>query len=72
MASGLTERSHSMVYVWKPDWQVVPGHAVELPRPVVSLHGPPGLVPQCRVAHVLFRPWTFSMTSSSPTLGQFW
>ena len=40
--------------------------------PVVSLHGPPGLVPQCIVAHTVLRPWTFSRMSSSPTLGQFW
>ncbi|GAB2330579.1 hypothetical protein STREPTOSP366_57340 [Streptomyces variabilis] len=39
--------------------------------PLVSLHGPPGEVPQCIVANTVFMPWVFSMMSSSPTAGQF-
>jgi hypothetical protein len=40
-------------------------------RPSFSLHSPPGLVPQCIVAHSVLMPWTFSMMSISPTIGQF-
>src|SRR5947209_3314385 len=44
-ASGETLRSYSTAYVWKPVWQ--PGQARSPdPRPVNSLHGPPGATPQ--------------------------
>jgi len=38
--------------------------------PVFSLHGPPGVVPQCSVANSELRPLMSSMTSISPMLGQ--
>ena len=37
---------------------------------MVSLHGPPGLVPQWRVPKTLLRPLMSSMMSHSPMLGQ--
>src|SRR5947208_10876466 len=69
--AGLVDRSHSIAYVWKSPWQVAPLHGTLLPRPVFSLHGPPGLTPQWKVAHSRLMPLTFSMMSISPTLGQF-
>ncbi len=68
---GETLRSHSIAYVWKADWQVEPGQARLPPMPDVSLHGPPGLTPQCSVPQTVLTPLTFSMMSISPTLGQF-
>src|SRR5205823_10714547 len=54
-----------------PPWQV-DGEQPRWPAiPDFSLHGPPGLTPQCIVAHSLLIPWTFSMMSNSPTPGQF-
>jgi hypothetical protein len=38
---------------------------------VNSLHGPPGATPQCSVPHTVLAPLMFSMTSISPTIGQF-
>src|SRR4051794_14345271 len=69
---GLTLRSHSKAYVWKADWQVEPGQARLAPRPSVSLQGPPGLTPQCSTPQTELIPLTFSITSNSPTDGQFW
>ncbi len=71
ISSTAVDRSHSAAYVWKPPWQLVPGQTRWPPMPEVSLHGPPGLVPQCRVAQTLLMPWTFSMMSISPMPGQF-
>src|SRR5207237_2047861 len=68
---GLAPRSHSNAYVWNAAWQVLGEQARCPTRPVVSLHGPPGDTPQWKVAHSLLIPWTFSMMSISPTLGQF-
>src|ERR1044072_4087916 len=69
---GETDRSHSKRYVWNPDWHVEPGHGRLAPMPEVSLQGPPGLTPQCRVPHTELIPLTFSMMSTSPRPGQFW
>ncbi len=55
--------------MWKPVWQPAQARS-PLPMPVVSLHGPPGLVPQCRVANSELRPLMSSMMSISPMLGQ--
>src|SRR2546429_9103073 len=67
--SGETLRSYSTAYRWKPVWQ--PPHARSpLPRPVNSLHGPPGATPQWRVANSELRPLMSSITSISPTPGQ--
>src|SRR5687768_7864582 len=63
--------SHSNRYVWKPDWQLVPGQARLAPRPVVSLQGPPGFTPQCSTPQTELIPLTFSMMSNSPMPGQF-
>ena len=41
-----------------------------LPRPVVSLHGPPGSTPQCSVPECSDSALTSSMTSISPVDGQ--
>src|SRR5207302_2809020 len=66
--SGDTLRSRSSVYVWN-----CPQHeqAARPPSPVVSLHGPPGLTPQCRVPNSVCTALMLSMMSISPTLGQF-
>jgi hypothetical protein len=53
------------------DWQLELGHARFAPNPLVSLHGPPGLTPQCSTPHTAFTPLTFSMMSNSPIDGQF-
>lgn len=68
---GETERSHSNVYVWNADWQLAPGQARLLAMPLVSLHGPPGLTPQCSTPQTELIPLTFSMMSNSPMPGQF-
>ena len=52
--------------VWQPEQAVRP-----LPRPVVSLHGPPWPTPQCRVPATSLSPLTSSMMSISPMPGQF-
>src|SRR5262245_57631146 len=67
---GLMLRSHSNRYVWKADWQVLPGQARWLPMPVNSLHGPPGATPQWSTPQTELIPLTFSMMSNSPTAGQ--
>src|SRR4051812_35368370 len=69
---GLMLASHSKLYVWKADWQLEPGQARLAPRPFVSLHGPPGFTPQCSTPQTELMPLTFSITSNSPTDGQFW
>src|SRR5262245_31703609 len=69
ICSGETLRSSSIAYVWKAVWQ--PPHACSpLPIPVVSLHSPPGLVPQWSVANSELRPLMSSMMSISPIDGQ--
>src|SRR5687767_978889 len=68
---GLTLRSHSNRYVCIADWQEEPGHARLAPKPEVSLHGPPGLTPQCSTPQTELMPLTFSMMSNSPIDGQF-
>ena len=68
---GVTDRSHSKRYVWNADWQDAPGHSRNAAMPVLSLHGPPGLTPQCSTPQTRFMPLTFSMMSSSPMPGQF-
>src|SRR5689334_1636872 len=68
---GDVERSHSSAYVWNPLWSDGENPDREPPMPVVSLHGPPGETPQCIVPHAVFAPLMFSMTSISPTCGQF-
>src|SRR2546421_5013226 len=63
----------SSVYRWKPlvhDVGLQP-LGPPLPTPLFSLHGPPGAVPQCCVCQVRLAPLTLSMTSNSPTPGQF-
>ena len=57
--------------MWKPAWHVAPTQGTLLPRPLYSLHGPPGATPQWKVPHSRFMPWTFSMMSISPMPGQF-
>src|SRR3954471_2707646 len=69
---GLALRSHSKAYVWKADWQLEPGQARLAPMPWVSLHGPPGVTPQCSTPQTELIPLTFSMMSTSPIDGQFW
>jgi hypothetical protein len=69
---GLTLRSHSKLYVWKAAWHVLPGHARLAPRPLFSLHGPPGATPQCSTPHTELMPLTFSMMSNSPMRGQLY
>src|SRR4051794_36913765 len=59
-----------MAYRWKPVWQPEQARS-PLPRPVVSLQGPPDAVPQCRVLKTELRPLMSSMMSISPMLGQF-
>ncbi len=55
--------------MWKPVWHPEQGRS-PLPMPVFSLHGPPGVVPQCSVTNSELRPLMSSMTSISPMLGQ--
>jgi hypothetical protein len=57
--------------VWNADWHDVLGHARLVPIPLVSLHGPPGLTPQCSTPQTELIPLTFSMMSNSPMPGQF-
>src|SRR2546423_3708874 len=68
MVSGETLLSHSTVYVWNEPQHVE--HDTVPPMPLDSLHGPPGLVPQCRVPNSVATALMLSMKSSSPTLGQ--
>src|SRR6185369_4572165 len=69
ICSGDTLRSCSIAYVWYPVWQPEQARS-PLPMPVVSLHSPPGFVPQWRVANSELRPLMSSMMSISPMLGQ--
>src|SRR4029453_19388001 len=69
---GVTLRSHSTAYVWKADWQMDPGQARLAAMPSVSLHGPPGLTPQCSTPQTELIPLTFSITSNSPMAGQLY
>jgi len=70
ICSGEVPRSYSTAYVWKLELQPLQARS-PLVRPVVSLQGPPGLLPQCRAANTDGRPLMFSMMSHSPMLGQF-
>src|SRR4030095_13866639 len=69
ICSGETLRSYSIRYVGKPVWQPEQARS-PLPMPVVSLHSPPGLVPQWSVANSELRPLMSSRMSISPMLGQ--
>lgn len=62
-------RSTSTAYAWNAVRQ--PGHGCgpEV-RPTGSAHGPPFRTPQCIEPKTVSRPFTDSMTSSSPTPGQ--
>ncbi|GIM90367.1 hypothetical protein Ato02nite_021600 [Paractinoplanes toevensis] len=55
--------------MWKPVWQPPQARSPEV-MPVDSLHGPPGLTPQCRAPKTELRPLMSSMMSISPDFGQ--